>query len=888
MDFSCTESSNRTSKPLIAAAFLTTLLSACGGGGGGGGGGNSNPAATIPNIPVVSYSGNRNPMLIDKNSAADAAEMVIYARAMISVGEQFWIEPPASPGTYNQTETGGGGTATIRAVTNSDMSGYLTVAFNDYSSEGITYSGNYIQRFQQRSNVQAGYFYSAISGSVEFDSIRMTANDLDLSLQGTIENSGGNSQRLIANFSVNDNQSNQQIFFDHLNLDFSTLNPGYFETIATEFSGTIYDKQRGRIDITSEAPMNQLTDNTEDQLWRAKDGGNTVITGSGPTLAMRPLSTRFLALMLDNNGDNVWDESLRIDWKTLSEERAQTPNNNRIPVTNAGNTFAAYVNSPATVHALFSHDDDQDYLTHHWRLILKPTGSQVTLTTPTSPVLQFIPDIPGDYVFTAQTSDGANSSESSVMIRARPALASPANSYVAQTLQGGLELIGDTHINQPITIDGQSAINSRDANLSNVSWMASAPLAISSNALSLSSYANTLTTFLTTSKAGLFTVTSREIAIDTNVSLNISVDAGPFEIAALIRGPFKASRVLTTDFNSDGNVDFVITGYDESASAFRSFVALNNGTGSFTQTTMQPGVNGTLAAGDLNGDGRVDIAAASSDEIVIFYQTSTGDLGTPTPYYSVSGGCAGGSSRALKIGDFDGDGLNDLLAMQPCGNALLIWKQQLSHTLATMEVHTLTPDNIRYATFADMNNDGRLDIVFGAFNYPSYAAVAITQPDGSSIITNRFDNTGLFNEPNVGVGDINNDGLLDVLQADGQHFAIYSQTPSGGFSLFQTLSDGETLDGNIVVQDLDGDSLADICMHTGYQLSVALRQTQSEFTNLAKIGTRTIGELNSFALGDINGDNKLDVIFAGADSTSNNDMLTVLLGGVSGYSKVVP
>src|SRR5258708_28290512 len=128
--------------------------------------------------------------------------------------------------------------------------------------------------------------------------------------------------------------------------------------------------------------------------------------------------------------------------------------------------------------------------------------------------------------------------------------------------------------------------------------------------------------------------------------------------------------VVFADFNGDGKKDLLVSkGSSASVAVFRN--ASSGGNISFTQE-LDLGAAGTdhegAAAGDLDGDGKPDIVVANgigANSVSVFLNTTTGlnisfatkvDLGVVNSPYSVA------------IGDLDGDGKPDLAVANSGGN----------------------------------------------------------------------------------------------------------------------------------------------------------------------------------------------------------------------------
>ena len=219
------------------------------------------------------------------------------------------------------------------------------------------------------------------------------------------------------------------------------------------------------------------------------------------------------------------------------------------------------------------------------------------------------------------------------------------------------------------------------------------------------------------------------------------------------------------DFNKDGWIDIVVTGYhDEEKNITKLYK--NNGNDTFTEVTGIDFVghqNGETAFIDINNDGYADIIEIGRD--VKNSWANFGKLyvnnqdGTFTRYEEDQTNFFGGSC-ALAIGDVNNDGLNDYFMTGYGTNATFMYNNG-DNTF--MKVN-LEPDAARSrggsVTFVNINNDGFLDL--GVFGYRDGGGAA-----GDNL--GSWPDYILFNKGNDGV-------VANAAPAAPQNFtAIYNE-----------------------------------------------------------------------------------------------------------------
>ncbi|MEO7197798.1 MAG: VCBS repeat-containing protein, partial [Solirubrobacterales bacterium] len=132
------------------------------------------------------------------------------------------------------------------------------------------------------------------------------------------------------------------------------------------------------------------------------------------------------------------------------------------------------------------------------------------------------------------------------------------------------------------------------------------------------------------------------------------------------------SSVAVGDFDGNGNQDLAVT----NQSTGKVTILLGDGTGNFTVPASSPESVGSqptsVAVGDFGGDGNEDLAVTNSsgNTVTILLGDGTGDFSEPATSPEV---VAGLQAFAVAVGDFDEDGDDDLaVANQGSENASIL------------------------------------------------------------------------------------------------------------------------------------------------------------------------------------------------------------------------
>ena len=294
-----------------------------------------------------------------------------------------------------------------------------------------------------------------------------------------------------------------------------------------------------------------------------------------------------------------------------------------------------------------------------------------------------------------------------------------------------------------------------------------------------------------------------------------------------------STLALTKDFDRDGRID-VLVGDDIGGSVGR-YMQLPDGLSPFIyRATIPMEGSDPMTAGDIDDDGCMDVMTTSWSSLNMLRGLN----------------CVHGKVH----GDFDGDGIADLLWHNQATGASEIWKSADSATVQA--VTRLNSTDWRIAATGDFDGDGKADVVWhnavtGAGtiwksgNYATQQALTrITDPAWAI----------------VGAGDFDGDGKDDLLwhhAASGKN-AIWK---SGNYHTQQAITMITDLHWQVVGSgDFDGDGKDDILWRHATSGSNAIwkggdyrhQQAVTAITNVAwKVG----------AIGDFDGDGNDDLFW---------------------------
>jgi hypothetical protein len=298
-------------------------------------------------------------------------------------------------------------------------------------------------------------------------------------------------------------------------------------------------------------------------------------------------------------------------------------------------------------------------------------------------------------------------------------------------------------------------------------------------------------------------------------------------------------------------------------------------TSQFEQTTYATGSGPfSVAVGDLNGDGKLDIVTANANDNTVSVLLGNGD-GTYRPQATYG---TGPGPLSVAIGDLNGDGKPDLVVAN--GNSFSTDSVLLGNGDGTFQPQTtVVVGESHQVVIGDLNGDGKLDLVNANSNSGTVSVNlgngdGTFQPRTTYAVEPGFGGSGPIS---VAIGDVNGDGKPDLVTADYSENAV-SVLLGNGDGTFQapTSYAAGSQPGLVQVADLNGDGRQDIVVanQTSNNVSVLLGNGDGTFQPET---TYSVGAGQGFIrVADVNGDGKPDIV------ALDNGGASVLLGNGDG------
>jgi hypothetical protein len=325
------------------------------------------------------------------------------------------------------------------------------------------------------------------------------------------------------------------------------------------------------------------------------------------------------------------------------------------------------------------------------------------------------------------------------------------------------------------------------------------------------------------------------ITSETDSSVTILLGDGKQNFVEAKASPFYAGSIpndiTIRDFNADHKLDLAFANHEKKYLT----VLLGNDKGHFVPAPKSPfavkGIPHThgIAAGDFNGDNRLDLATDSwgNDQVEIVFGDREDIFKAPTRFFKVGKR----PYQRLRAADLNDDGLDDIVTTNTEGNNVTVL---LSNGKGELNEPAGSPFACGDAPFGvaigDVNADNKPDLAI--INSPA----SMAEGKGKNGLTILLGNgTGKFAVMNgspfpagkipnrVAVGDVNGDGVNDVVTSDNGSNTVYLFLADAREKIFShaSIKVGNNPKG-VAIADLDADGKGEIVVCNNADNSICI------------------------------------------------------------------
>jgi len=374
---------------------------------------------------------------------------------------------------------------------------------------------------------------------------------------------------------------------------------------------------------------------------------------------------------------------------------------------------------------------------------------------------------------------------------------------------------------------------------------------------------------------------------NTTIGRRLNQGDGTFGSPAVFIAGTTIARFSLGDGDGNGTLDVIAIGDLTTVS-----MVSGSGTGSFTAsaTISVPFNSKDAVVRDIDADGRADlIVGCSNPQGVVVYKNISGFT-----YQAEVSHYAGVQTSLLATGDFDADGDVDVAATHRdgCHSVSFTWNQGGGLFSAPIRITDTSNYVAMDVRAGDLNSDGIPDVVVAngsqASSLNRWLSRSLGAGNGTFGVIQYVVSAQLSQPQAVRLADLNGDGNLEACVASSFLAGAAIGNGTGSFPLSVTLTQSTSNTGkDLAFEDLDADGKPDmilIHLSPAKTLTIHKNTTTTTIPSFSLQGTFEVGfGPETLQVTDLNADGRKDIIVA----NFNSPTFSVVPGG-QGFAFGVP